>query len=415
MVFGNQYSVSHFIGARYLRAQQRNHFISFISLVSIIGMTLGIAVLILVISVMNGADRELRTRILGTVPHIVLKEPAPFEDWQSVLDQALEHPQVEGAAPYFEVQAMLTAGGKVAPAAVYGIDPAMEQTVSIVSQYTAGPGLAALKPGEFGIILGSRLASELHVFPGMSVTLVVPQASVSIAGVMPRLKRFKVLDLFEVGAELDGLFAYMHIEDAGLLMQAPGHAQGVRLKIDNLFESRAIAQTLVNQMPQLSGYDWTFTHGTLFQAIQMEKTIMALLLFLIVAVAVFNILSSLVMMVSEKKSDIAILMTMGATPAQIRRIFMVQGSCIGLFGSLFGGAIGVLAALNVTELFSLIEGVLGRDLFDAYFIDQLPSQLIWSDVVWICGASFLLSLFSTWYPASKAANVDPVSALRYES
>lgn len=411
---GSFYAVSHFIGRRYLGAKRQNHFISFISLMSIVGMTLGVAVLILVMSVMNGADQELRTRILGTVPHVILKESEPFSDWQSVRSIALQHPQVEAVAPYFEVQAMLAAGGDVAPAVVYGIEPDLEKTVSIISQFTQGRGIEGLKPGEFGLVLGSRLAAQLGVFPGEYVTLLVPQASVTLAGVMPRFKRFKVVDTFEVGAELDGLFAYIHLNDAGRLMRSPDQVQGVRVKVDNLFDSREITQTLVNQMPRMLGYDWTFTHGTLFQAIKLEKAMMALLLFLIVAVAIFNILSSLVMLVAEKKSDIAILMTMGATPGQIRRIFMVQGSCIGLFGSFLGGVLGVLAALNISDFFQWIEKILNQDLFSAYFIDYLPSQLVWSDVFWVCGLSFVLSLISTWYPASKAAHVDPVEALRYE-
>lgn len=408
------YAVSYFIGQRYLRAKRQNHFISFISLMSIVGMTLGVAVLILVMSVMNGADLELRSRILGTVPHVILKDKNSFSDWQSVRDLALEHERVEAAAPYYEVQSMLVAGGEVAPAMVYGIEPELEQTVSIVGDYTKGRGLEGLEPGEYGIILGSRLAAQLSVFAGEYITLLVPQASVTIAGVMPRLKRFKVVDVFEVGAELDGLFAYIHIADAGVLNRTPNQVQGVRLKIDDLFASRQVAQDLVNKMPSLFGYDWTFTHGTLFQAIKMEKAMMALLLFLIVAVAVFNILSSLVMLVAEKKSDIAILMTMGATPGQIRRIFMVQGSCIGLFGALLGGALGVLSALNISDFFQWIEKVLNRDLFGAYFIDYLPSHLDWSDTFWVCGIAFALSVVATWYPASRAANIDPVEALRYE-
>jgi len=412
-MFGS-FTVSLFIGRRYLRAKRQNHFISFISLMSIVGMTLGVAVLILVMSVMNGADRELQSRILGTVSHVVLKDDRPFKDWQSIREIALQNPEVIAGAPFFELQTMLSASGDVAPAVIYGIDPVLEKTVSIVGDYTQGRGLEGLKPGEYGVVLGSRLAAQLGVFPGEYVTVIVPQASVTLAGVMPRFKRFKVVDTYEVGAELDGLFGFIHIADAGTLNRTPGLVQGVRLKLKDLFQSRQVAQELVNLMPQLSGYDWTFTHGTLFQAIKMEKAMMALLLFLIVAVAIFNILSSLVMLVTEKKSDIAILMTMGARPAQIRRIFMVQGSCIGLFGALLGGALGVLAALNVSDFIKWVEKVLDKDLFDAYFIDYLPSYLVWSDVFWVCGLSFLLSVLATWYPASRAANIDPVEALRYE-
>jgi len=406
--------VSLLIGIRYLRAQRRNHFISFISLVSIIGMTLGVAVLILVLSVMNGADRELKHRILGTVPHVILKGADPFEDWQTPMKTALDNKRVIAAAPYYEVQAMLTRAGQVSPTMTYGIDPALEGDVSIISRFTQNVSLDDLKPGEFGIILGSRLAQTLGAATGDKVTLIVPQASVTMAGVLPRLKRFKVIGTFEVGAELDSHFAYIHIADAGVMMQTPGKVQGVRLKVDDLFEARQVAQTLVNKMPNLLGYDWTFTHGTLFQAIKMEKTMMALLLFLIVAVAIFNILSTLVMLVTEKKSDIAILMTMGASPQQIRNIFLVQGSCIGGFGALLGGILGTIAALTISDLFKWIEQILHKDLFSAYFIDYLPSYLVWQDVVWVTAISFILSIVATWYPASRAANIDPVEALRYE-
>jgi len=408
------FAASHFIGRRYLRAKRANHFISFISLTSIVGMTLGVAVLILVLSVMNGADRELQTRILGTVPHLVLKGEQPIANWQATRAQVDQHPDVIASAPYFEIQAMLAAGGEVAPALVYGIEPALEAQVNIVGDYTQGLELDALKPGEWGINLGSRLARQLQLVPGEHVTVVIPQASVTIAGVMPRFKRLKFLGAFSVGAELDGQFAYMHLSDAGQLMRAPGRAQGVRVELKDLFKSRQVTQDLVNQQPELIGFDWTFTHGTLFQAIKMEKAMMALLLFLIVAVAIFNILSSLVMLVAEKKGDIAILMTMGATPAQIRRIFMVQGSCIGLFGALSGGGLGVLAALTISDAFAWVERATGQDLFSAYFIDYLPSHLQWGDVFWVCGLSFVLSILSTWYPAQRAANIDPVEALRYE-
>ncbi|WP_207061087.1 lipoprotein-releasing ABC transporter permease subunit [Motiliproteus sp. SC1-56] len=411
--------VSFFIGLRYTGAKRRNHFISFISLVSMIGLTLGVAVLILVLSVMNGFDRELRQRILGMVPHATLSQyQGDLENWQSLIQDTLEPmASVEGAAPYIHAQGMLTARGEVRGTLVNGIDPQWEPQVSIIQEHMPAGRLENLKPGEFGIILGDILARSLGARLGDKVTLVLPEASISVAGVFPRLKRFTVVGVFKVGAELDASMAYIHIEDAARIKRMGTAVEGVRLKFDNLFNAPYQVRDIARQLgPNYRSSDWTRTHGNLFQAIQLEKKMIGLLLFIIVAVAAFNIVSTLVMVVTDKRSDIAILRTMGASSKTIMRTFMIQGGFIGVVGTLAGTALGVLLALTVTDLVAAIERLFNIQFLSAevYFISYLPSQLRLEDVVLICGSSLLISLLATLYPAYRAAQTRPAEALRYE-
>ena len=305
--------VSLLIGLRYTRAKRRNHFISFISLTSIIGLMLGVAVLITVLSVMNGFDKELKNRILGMIPHATLSSREPFHDWPRLAEIAKQNPQVMAVAPYSQLQGMLTANGQVTGAMISGIDPVYEQQVSIIGKHMELGRLDALQADGFGIVLGEGLANNLGVHLGDKMTLVLPEAAVSPAGVIPRFKRFTVVGIFKVGADVDGLLAYIHIADAGKLLRIGDQVQGVRLQLHDIFESRPVLMNLLGQLPDyFYGNDWTQTHGNLFSAIQMEKAMMALLLLLIVTVAAFNIVSSLVMVVTDKKADIAILRTLGA-------------------------------------------------------------------------------------------------------
>lgn len=407
-----------FIGLRYTRAKRRNHFISFISLISMLGLTLGVLVMILVLSVMNGFDRELRTRILGMVPHASINGYQPIEDWRSVADVLEAHPQVVAAAPFIQMQGMLTHSGSVAPVLASGIDPEAEQHVSIIGEHMQSGSLADLKEGEFGIIIGELIAKRFGVQPGDKLTFVMPEASVTPAGVFPRLKRFNVVGVFKVGAELDGSLAMVHVADAARLSRwQPGQVQGVRVQLDDLFQAPKVAWGLVSQLPgEYYAQDWTRSHGNLFAAIRMEKTMIGLLLLLIIAVAAFNIISTLVMVVTDKKADIAILRTLGASPATIMGIFMVQGSVIGVVGTLAGGVLGVLAALNVSAMVAGLERLLGTQFLssDVYFISYLPSQLIWSDVVLICSTALGMSFLATLYPAWRASRTEPAEALRYD-
>ena len=313
---------------------------------------------------------------------------------------------------------MLTHNGSVAPVLVNGIEPQAEKRVSILENHMQSGSLDNLSAGEFGIVIGELIAKRFNVAVGDKLTFVLPEASVTPAGVFPRLKRFTVTGVFKVGAELDSSLAMIHVDDAARLSRwEPGQVQGVRLKLKNLFEAPQVAWDLVRELPgDYYAQDWTRTHGNLFAAIKMEKTMIGLLLMLIVAVAAFNIISTLVMVVTDKKADIAILRTLGATPGAIMGIFMVQGSLIGVVGTLSGGILGVLAALNVSEMVAWLERMLGIQFLssDVYFISYLPSQLIWSDVVVICVTALSLSFLATLYPAWRASRTEPAEALRYD-
>ncbi len=407
--------LSLFIGLRYTRAQKRNHFISFISMTSILGLTLGVAVMITVLSVMNGFDHELRTRILGMVPQAMINTYQPIEDWPDLAQVVKKQPQVLGVAPFIQMQGMLTASGQVSGAFITGVLPAAEKTVSIIDSAMLRGHLVDLHPGQFGIILGQGLATALGVGVGSQVMLVLPEASPSQAGIIPRFKRFTVVGVFKVGAEVDGSLAYVHIEDAARLLRMPGQVQGVRLRLRDLFQAPVVVRQILAQVSDnFYGSTWEDTQGNLFSAIKMEKTMMALLLFLIVAVAAFNIVSSLVMTVTDKKADIAILRTLGASPATIQRIFMVQGSFIGLVGTGLGVLFGVLLSLSISAIVDGIQHLFGLDLFAAYFVDYLPSRLQLSDVVLVAAIALVLSFLATLYPSRRAAQVQPAEALRYE-
>ncbi|WP_062270014.1 lipoprotein-releasing ABC transporter permease subunit [Endozoicomonas arenosclerae] len=407
-----------FVGLRYTRAKRRNHFISFISLMSMVGLTLGVCVLIIVMSVMNGFDRELKQRILGMVPHATITSASGgMHDWQDVLKQVSEHEGIVAAAPFVDGQGMLASGSQVRGAMVYGIDPAYEKKVSIVNEHMVQGGLDELKPGEFGIVLGELMAQYLGVTVGDKVTMVLPEANVNLAGVFPRLKRFTVVGMFSVGAEVDGSLAYINIKDGARFMRVPEGVEGIRLKMENLFAAPKLAWDIAIELPgRYYVQDWTRTQGQLFQAIQMEKTMVGLLLTLIVAVAAFNIVSTLVMVVTDKQSDIAILRTLGASPRTIMGIFMVQGSLIGVVGTLLGIVLGIIAALNVSEIVSGLESLLGIRFLspDVYFISYLPSELQWRDVAVISVAGLSMSFLATLYPAWRASKTQPAEALRYD-
>lgn len=409
--------LSLFIGLRYTAAKRRNHFISFISLISMLGLILGVMVLITVLSVMNGFDRELRERILGMVPHATIETRGGMENWREVAEIAERDPGIVGVAPFSRAEGMLTGRGEVQGVLINGILPEREPDVSIIQNHMLQGSLEDLRSGEFGIIIGSGLARLLDVGLGDRVTMVLPEASVSPAGVLPRLKRFTVAGIFSVGAELDSNYTLIHVEDAARLLRLGDNPQGLRLKVDNLFDAPAAAQRVAVQAP--GGYytsNWTRTHGNLFEAIRMEKTMIGLLLMFIVAVAAFNIVSALVMVVTDKKADIAILRTMGATPATIMAIFIVQGSIIGFAGTLLGTLLGIALALNISDVINWVEQTLNMQFLssDVYFISYLPSHLQWNDVFIVSGAGFALSLLATLYPAWRASRVQPAEALRYE-
>jgi len=407
-----------FIGLRYTRAKRRNHFISFISAVSVLGLVLGVMTLIVVLSVMNGFDRELRQRILGMVPHAtVTAVSGELENWQELGRTLQSLPGVEAVAPFINAQAMLTSAGQVQGVMLYGIDPAQEGQVSILPQHMVEGCLECMKSGGFEIVLGELLARALHVTPGDSVVLVLPDASVNPAGLFPRMKRFRVTGLFSVGADLDGSMAFIHIDDAARVMRYEKGVEGIRLRVADLFQAPALMHQAARLVPDHCRVsDWTWSQGRLFQAIRMEKNMVGLLLTLIIVVAVFNIVSTLVMTVTDKKGDIAILRTLGATTSSIMGVFMVQGGIIGLAGTLVGTLLGVLLAWNLPAAVELLEQLAGIRFLDpsVYFVSSLPSQLRWSDVSQVCVGSLLASFVATLYPAWRAAQTQPAEALRYE-
>lgn len=380
-----------------------------------IGLTLGVAVLITVLSVMNGFDRELKNRVLGMVPQATVSSNQILTDWPELAKKVEQHEHVVGAAPFTQLQGMLTAQGQVSGIMVTGIEPEYEKKVSIIQNHMVAGRLEDLKKGEFGIVLGKQMTDALGLGVGDNITLVLPEATPSPAGVVPRFKRFKIVGIFSIGAEVDSMMGYIALYDASTLLRLPDGAQGVRMKLDDIFAAPTVANEIVLDLPSnFYASDWTYTHGNLFSAIQMEKAMVSLLLFLIVLVAAFNIVSSLVMVVTDKKADIAILRTLGASPTTITKIFMVQGTVIGVIGTVAGAVLGVVFATSISGLIGWLNTTLGLNLFDAYFINYLPSHLRWQDVAVIVSLSLLLSFLATIYPALRASKIQPAEALRYE-
>jgi lipoprotein-releasing system permease protein len=411
------------IGLRYTRAKKRNGgrnpFISFISLISVLGTALGVAALIVVLSVMNGFQKELRTRILGVASHIeITGAGGELADWAKVVQQAARHPRVEAAAPYVQGQGMLSFDQQVRGVVVRGIVPQAEEKVAAFAGHMKAGSLDALAPGEFGIVLGSELAHALQVMVGDKVTLIAPQGLVTPAAVLPRLKQFRVVGIFEVGMyEYDSGLALVNMEDAQKLYRMDDRVSGVRLKVDDLFAAPQIARDLL-RFVDADAYitDWTRSHANFFRAVAIEKNMMFLILLLIVAVAAFNIVSTLVMAVTDKQADIAILRTLGASPRSIMQVFIVQGALIGCIGLAAGVAGGVALALNIDVVVPAIEHTFGIQFLakDVYYIAELPSDLQWRDVGIITSVSFVLTLLATLYPSWRAARVNPAEALRYE-
>ncbi len=408
------------IGLRYTRARKgsgRNGFISFISSTSMAGIALGVAALIVVLSVMNGFQQELRNRILSVAAHIEIRGLPELADWRAVADVARGNPSVVAAAPFVSAQAMLSAGDVNRGAIVRGIDPALEDTVADVGRHMRQGSLAALTPGSFGIVLGGELARALGVRAGDSVVVITPQGTVTPAGTLPRVRTFRVVGVFEIGMfEFDSGLALVNIEDARKLYRMTG-VSGVRLKLDDLFRAPRVARELLSVLPpDAEVRDWTMSHANFFRAVAIEKRVMFVILTLIVAVAAFNIVSAQVMVVTDKQADIAILRTLGAAPSSILAIFVIQGALIGVIGTLIGVVGGVLLAKNVGVVVPAIERTFGIQFLDKsiYYISDLPSDLQQGDVVTIATIALVLALVATLYPSWRAARVNPAAALRYE-
>ena len=408
-----------FAGLRYTRAKRRNHFISFISGASMVGIAIGVTALITVLSVMNGFERELRDRILGMASHATISAyRGSLEGWVDVAERASRNPEVEAVAPYIEGEGMLRMGQELSGTLLRGILPEQETGVSDIGAHIKTGSLESLKAGEYNIVLGWEIAQALGVTPGDKIDLMIPVASITPAGVLPRFRRFNVTGVFRVGMyEFDRGLVLIHLADAQALYRMSEGVTGVRLKLHDLFRAPQVAREVAETLPGVYFVnDWTRSHANFFRAVATEKIVMFIILSLIVAVAAFNIVSTLVMVVQDKQADIAILRTLGARPRSIMAIFMVQGSIIGLIGTFLGVIGGVTLALNVETLVPLIEAATGQQFLspDVYYISDLPSELKSSDVIRIAALSLALGLLSTLYPAWRASRVQPAEALRYE-
>jgi lipoprotein-releasing system permease protein len=408
-----------FIGLRYTRAKRRNHFISFISLISMLGIGLGVMALIVVLSVMNGFQKEIRTRILGVTPHLqISSDGGQLTDWRSALDTVAKHPEVRAAAPFVNGQGMVSVSDRVEGVMVRGILPDAEQQLTALGDKMKSGSLDELRSGEFNIVLGVDLARALGTHVGETVLLITPQGQVSPAGMMPRLKQFHVVGIFEIGmSPYDNALALIHLEDAQKLYRMGESVSGISGSLNDLDRAPELARELEKQLPMDTyATDWTRQNANYFAVVAMEKKMMFIILSLIVLVAAFNIVSTLVMAVTDKQSDIAILRTLGASPKSIMQIFMVQGMLIGLIGMSLGVLGGVLLALNISTIVPFIEHLFGVQFLskEFYYISELPSDLQKADVFVVAGMSFLISLFATLYPSWRASKVQPAEALRYE-
>ncbi len=407
------------IGLRYTRAKRRNRFISFISLVSMLGIALGVVALIATTSVMNGFETELRTRILGMVAHATISGVGEdLHDWPHAVEIAQADPRVLGAAPYIERESLLT-GTRSQGALLRGIEPALEPQVSNLGEKMKAGSLGDLAPGSFRILLGSELAMMLGVDVGDPVTVLVPEARSTRVGVVPQMKRFTVAGIFEAGMqEYDLQMAVIHLADAQRLLRMGEGVTGVRLKLTDMFQAWSVARDLADRIGEFYRVrDWARDHANFFRAIQMEKSVMAVILSLIVAVAAFNLVSSLIMLVTDKQADIAILRTLGLSPGSVMAVFVVQGTLIGVAGILAGVAGGVALTLNLDRVMRFIERLLGFELMpaDVYYISGgLPTDLRVENVVTIALVAFAMCTIATIYPAWRASRTDPAAALRYE-
>jgi lipoprotein-releasing system permease protein len=408
-----------FVGLRYTRAKRRTQFVSFISMISMAGIALGIAALITVMSVMNGFEKEIRARILGAAAHVqILGSEAGIADWERLADQARKNPEVAAAAPYVMGQGLLSTGGAVRGVYVRGIVPSLEETVADFGAHMVAGRLEDLKPGEFGIVIGVGISRALALGLGDRVTLVSPQGQVTPAGLLPRLKSFTVVGIFRLDHnEYDNALALVDMRDAQALYRLEGRVSGVRLKLHDLDRAPQVAAELSRTLQgDLFVTDWTRQNANYFRAIQIEKRMMFIILTLIIAVAAFNLVSTLVMVVTDKHPDIAILRTLGAAPSSIMRIFIVQGAIIGVIGTALGVLAGILLATNIDVVVPFMERTFHFHILssDVYYISELPSDVHWSDVASVALVSLVLAFVATIYPSWRASRVNPAEALRYE-
>ncbi len=409
-----------YIGLRYTRAKRRNHFISFISLASMLGIALGVAVLITVLSVMNGFDYEIQNRLFNLANQVTVSRlDGRITDWPELAKKIESHPQIVATAPLVASQGMLTNAGSTAPTLITGILPDREGSVSQMPHYVTQGSFASLTPKSFNIIVGEGIAENLGLAIGDKVILLTPQANASPLGILPRYKQFTVSGIFHVdgNAAMDNGLAFVNLHDSQLLYQLGNAVTAIRVKVNDLYAAPKVANSLQDALSgDYTVSNWTQEYGTFFKAIRMEKTMIFLILLLIIAVAAFNLVSTLVMVVNDKRADIAILRTFGATPSTILATFIVQGCVVGVVGTLLGLIGGVLLAYNVTSVVNFIQQVFHVQFISSsvYFVDYLPSRPEWTDIWQICAIALGLSLLATLYPAWQASRTQPAEALRYE-
>ena len=408
-----------FIGLRYIRAKRKNHFVSFIAFISIAGVALGVFALIVVLSVMNGFGNELRDRTLSMTSHATISGYDGYlHDWPATIKKAKQNSEVVAAAPYIRKEVMLSNGRRVSGSLIRGIQPEMESKVSLVESKMISGSLTDLKAGEYGLVVGRELANTLGVYEGDRITVITPQASITAVGVMPRLRRFRIVGVFEVGMhQFDAAMAYMHIEDAAKLFSYKDKVNGVRLKLTDLFEAPRITREIEKDFGEDYWVkDWSKQHKNFFRALQTEKTVMFIILLLMVSVAALNIVSTLMMTVTDKESDIAILRALGMRPSSIMVIFIIQGAFIGLFGTMIGVGAGVPVALNVFEIVSWLEHLFSTDFLpsDVYYISDITADVKVSEVLTYALSAFSVTILATIYPAWRASRTLPAEALRYE-
>jgi lipoprotein-releasing system permease protein len=412
------YPFSTFIGLRYTRSKRRSQFVSLVSVFSLLGMVLGVAALIIVMSVMNGFESELRGRILQFLPHVFIEQQqGEVSDWQQLAEKINKQDNVLGVAPYIEGSGLISQRGKVDGIHVSAIYPQLQSDVSSVQAYMIDGSIENLKPGEFGIVIGAITARKFRLNLGDKIAIVLPKVTVTPAGIFPRVKQFTVVGVFELGAALDAVEAFIHLDDGAKLFSVKEGVQGVRVKTTDVLTASRVAsklQAILGQDYKVS--DWGVLQGNLFKAVKMEKLMVGLLLFIIVAVAAFNIISILTMMVADKRGDIAVLRTMGAQPGQVMRIFVTQGVIIGFGGTLLGVLFGVPLALYIGDIIAGLEQLFQFRVFDPsiFFITTLPSVLHWQDVIAVVIGALTLSFTATLYPAWRATQIEPAEVLRYE-
>jgi len=411
-------STSLFVGLRYAHAKRRNGFIAFVSLFALVGMALGVFALIVVLSVMNGFDHELKQRILRVVPHGFLSTEQPLQNWQSLQHKIANSSHLQASAPFIEGKGLMSFGNAVKPVQIQGVDPDSEKQISEVAKFMVAGDMQHLVSGEYGIVMGALIARYMGLSIGDKVALTLPEVSVTPAGIFPRTKRFTLMGVFEAGAQVDQYLTLIHIEDAQKLFRRGNAVDGLHLRFDDIYAAPIAAAQLSKALGK--GYvakDWSQTQGSLFQAVKMEKTVVGLMLGIIIAVAAFNIVTSLVMMVAEKRSDIAVLRTLGMTRWGIVRIFVAQGLSLGFLGILMGALAGVGTAVWLPDIMRFIEQFAGFQVFDpdVYFVSYLPSKWRLEDTLRVCSLSMAVAFLATLYPAYRASLIEPAEALRYDT